>query len=183
MTDAANLSLSGYDDRKELLAQRYTRASKSLFVIALPLHLVPTHLPVPDPEEPFEGNRRVNLTHAARFGEYWRENERWAAPPLLLDTMAPLSREFDPKFTAGGVEFGVLRLPHNSAGELEILDGQHRVLGSNSGSRIVAELKKAREGYQQAKSNEDSIGLGHYKKLIDRLQVDQDRTTPGVHYD
>ena len=50
-------TLSGYDDRKELLAQRYNRAGKSLFVIALPLHLIPTHMPIPDPSKPFEGNR------------------------------------------------------------------------------------------------------------------------------
>ena len=35
-----SLNLSGYEDQKELLAQRYTRAGKSLFVVALPLHLV-----------------------------------------------------------------------------------------------------------------------------------------------
>ena len=71
--DIQTLTLSGYDDRKQLLAQRFTRDGKSLFVVALPIHLVATHLPVPDPNQPFEGNRRVNETHATKFGEYWRE--------------------------------------------------------------------------------------------------------------
>lgn len=167
------LTLSGYEDRKELLAQRYTKAGKSLFVVALPLHLVPTHLPIPDPEQPFEGNRRVNTTHAAKFGEYWRENEKWATPPLLLDTMYPLSRDFEPKFSAGGVEFGVLKLPHNSANELDILDGQHRILGwTTIAQRIHQELKKAREGLQASRQAQDPIGIQLYEQKVANGEAD-----------
>src|SRR5699024_3088430 len=139
-------SLSGYDDRKELMAQRYNRAGKSMIMVALPLHFIASHLPIPDPEEPFQGNRRVNGNHAKAFGTYWRENEKWATPPILLDTMAPLGREFESEFNVGNVEFGVVRLPHNSNKELQILDGQHRILGwTHIADEISRELHKARE--------------------------------------
>jgi DGQHR domain-containing protein len=170
------MSLSGYDARKELLAQRYNRASKSLFVIALPIHLVATHLPIPDPDEPFEGNRRVDMNRAKKFGEYWRENEKWATPPLLLDTMAPLSRDFTPDVKVAGVEFGILRLPHNSAGELEILDGQHRILGWKIATgQIVTELKSAREKLQSAREAQEPIAMQLYEKKVDDLEAQADR--------
>jgi hypothetical protein len=171
-----SLQLSGYEDRKELLATRYTRAGKSLFVVALPLHLIPTHLPIPNPEEPFEGNRRVNKTHAVKFGEYWREGEKWACPPLLLDTTFPLSADFEPKYNAGGVEFGILRLPHNSAQELDILDGQHRILGWVSISEtLINEAKKARENLQGSKAAEDPVGIQVWEEKLKKLNEDQQR--------
>lgn len=155
-----SLGLSGYDDRKELLAQRYNRAGKSLFVIALPLHLIPTHLPIPDPEEPFEGNRRVSSKHAADFAQYWRENERWATPPILLDTMHPLSADFEPRFAAGGVELGIVKLPHNSISAFDILDGQHRILGWKIASeRVAGEVKEYRIRLQASKDAQDPIGI------------------------
>lgn len=151
-------TLSGYDDRKELLAQRYNRAGKSLFVLALPLHLIPSHLPIPDPAKPFEGNRTVNVKHATEFGEYWAKNTKWATPPLLLDTMYPLAEEFTPHAKVAGVEFGVVRLPHNSAMELQILDGQHRILGWKiMAGRIAEDLRAAREQLMRAREHEDPV--------------------------
>lgn len=170
------LTLSGYDDRKELMAQRYNRAGKSLFVIAMPLHLITSHLPIPDPSEPFEGNRRVNESHAGSFGEYWRDNERWATPPLLLDTLYPLSREFDSKFAAGGVEFGVVKLPHNSSHELDILDGQHRILGWKLiTERLLDEIRRYREDLQRAREVEDEIGIQLFEQKIAKAQASLDR--------
>lgn len=151
-------TLSGYDDRKELLAQRYNRSGKSLFILALPLHLIPSHLPIPDPAKPFEGNRTVNVKHATEFGEYWSRNVKWATPPLLLDTMYPLTRDFEPRAKVAGVEFGVVRLPHNSALELQILDGQHRILGwTLITTRIAEDLRVVREQLHRAREHEDPV--------------------------
>lgn len=164
------LNLSGYDDRKELLAQRYNREGKSLFVIALPIQLVATHLPIPDPDVPFEGNRRVDMGRARKFAEYWLENERWATPPLLLDTTYPLARDFQPKLKVHGVEFGIVRMPHNSAGELQILDGQHRILGWKIASgQIIADLRTAREQLQSAKERNDDIAVQVLQDKVNRL--------------
>jgi hypothetical protein len=169
-------TLSGYDDRKELLAQRYNRAGKSLFVIALPLHLIPTHMPIPDPAKPFEGNRTVNVKHASEFGEYWRANVKWAVPPLLLDTTFPLAKDFEPSAAVAGVEFGVVKLPHNSAGELQILDGQHRILGwTIISNRIAEETRAAREKALRARELDDPLSLQIAQSKVDELARTQER--------
>src|SRR4051812_50038794 len=85
-------NLSGYSDTRDLLATRYNRgATRSILNIALPLHLIPSHLPKPDPDEPFEGNRRVDLAHARKFARYWRGDKNRTAPPPLLDTKAEIA--------------------------------------------------------------------------------------------
>lgn len=168
--------LSGYGDKKELLAQRYTLAGKSVFVVALPLNLVPTHLPIPDPEQPFPGNRRVSVSHAVKFGEYWRSNTKCATPPLLLDTVWPLTKDFEPKYKAGGVEFGVLRLPHASAKALEILDGQHRILGwTRIHDTMNEELKSALENYSLAVTTGDPDSQALWQAKIQSIESDLDR--------
>lgn len=170
------IQLSGYQDSKQLMAQRYNRGGKSLFIIALPLHLISTHMPVPDPDQPFEGNRRVDTKHAADFARYWRTNVRWATPPLLLDTLYPLAHGFEPQTKVAGVEFGIAHLPHDSATELQILDGQHRILGWTIAARdISAELKKAREGLLLAKENGDSISIQNAERKVAELVAQQKR--------
>ena len=170
------LTLSGYDDRKDLLAQRYNRAGKSLFVIALPLHLIATHLPIPDPAKPFEGNRTVNVKHATEFGQYWRDHTKWATPPLLLDTTFPLAKDYEPRAAVAGVEFGVVKLPHNSAAELQILDGQHRILGwTIVASRIVEESRAAREKLLRARENDDPLSIQVAEATVATLTALQER--------
>ena len=145
--------LSGYNSSRSVVAQRYNIDGKSVFAIALPLHLISSHLPIPDPEQPFEGNRRVIMSHARKFGEFWRANPKCITPALLFDTTWPLSSDFEPKFSAAGVEFGVLNLPHNSAEALEILDGQHRILGWHLiGQAITREVKEASDSLAKARS-------------------------------
>lgn len=167
-------SLSGYSDTRDLLATRYKTAVSTVYVIAIPLHLIPSHLPKPDANEPFEGNRRVDPAHARKFARYWRDNERWTTPPILLDTNAELA--FEVKFSAAGVDVGILSLPHNSAGTLDILDGQHRVLGWYLvRDDIASELKKAREQLQRSKQIEDETGVQVWKAKIADLEAIEKR--------
>jgi hypothetical protein len=173
---AETMILSGYDDRKELLAQRYHRAGKSLFVVALPIYLIQTHMPIPDPDQAFEGNRTVSVSRATAFGQYWRENVKWATPPLLLDTTYPLSEEFELKATVAGVDFGVLRLPYNSETELQILDGQHRILGwTLTARRVSEELKRAREGLLNAEKRGNPADIDFARRAVDELRAQQAR--------
>jgi DGQHR domain-containing protein len=163
------LDLSGYAPERELLVTRFSRGTRSVYTIELPLHLIPSHLPKPNPDQPFEGNRRINLPHARKFARYWRETEHWTTPPILLDTNADL--DFKPMFEAAGVQTGILALPYNSAGILDILDGQHRVLGWYMAIEdIGAELKTARTGLADATRTEDEIGVAVYTDKVDRLE-------------
>ena len=168
--------LSGYEASKKLMAQRYNLAGKSVFVVSLPLHLISAHLPIPNPEEPFEGNRRVNLTHARKFGEFWRENERCITPPLLFDTMWPLSGDFEVESKAGGVEFGTVSLPPNSSEALEILDGQHRILGWHLISQAMTrEYKEASERLMAAKSAGEKDSLALWESKRDKIKAELSR--------
>lgn len=172
------MSLSGYEQHKQVMAQRYRRGNSGwVYLISLPLQLVATHLPVPDPEEPFPGNRRVSLKHATEFAGYWRRNPgTWATPPVMLDTVYPLKDGFEAKFEAGGVELGILALPHNSAAELDILDGQHRILGWKIVTdQITGELKDARMNLSRSNEAENVEGVQFYEGKIAGLLEEQKR--------
>ncbi|GAA2027570.1 DNA sulfur modification protein DndB [Pseudokineococcus marinus] len=169
-------NLSGYRAKLEVLATRYGQGARSYFDIALPLHLIPTHLPIPDPEQPFEGNRRVDLNHAQKFAAYWRNNPKWTAPPLLLDTNAELGQAFEVKARAFGVEIGVLALPHNAVNVLDILDGQHRILGWTIAARDIArELKEQREQLRASRSVGDDVGVSVRTGKIAELEALEQR--------
>ncbi|MBE9924467.1 DGQHR domain-containing protein [Cellulosimicrobium cellulans] len=175
---ATQLELSGYSNEKKILAQRFRRGGRWVYTIALPLPLVPSHLPVPDPENKLPGNRRVEKRRAEKFGQYWREKEKRVAPPLLLDTTYPLSdpNNFDVLYEVAGVEVGVLTIPHNMASEVDILDGQHRTLGWALALQDIAdELKQARTRLLGSKAAEDEIGVATWQAKVDELTAEQKR--------
>lgn len=174
-TDLANLS--GYSDTRDLLATRFQRGTgRQVYVIALPLHLVPSSLPRPNPDEPFEGNRTVKAKHAREFAEYWRSNEKWACPPIMLDTVANLV--FEAKYSTQGVEVGILKLPHNSDGILDILDGQHRILGwSYAVEDVRRELKTWRASALENTELGNDIGLQQANEKVLELEALESRMT------
>lgn len=136
-----DLKLSGYSAGKELAAQRITRGQRAVYVISLPIELVPVHLTVPDPEQSIPGNRQVQEKHAREFGDYWANRpDAWTVPPLLVDTSGSL--EFRRiKGVEGGAEWGVLIIPNNSPLMLRTLDGQHRILGWALKAQELAEKR------------------------------------------
>lgn len=174
---AEELELSGYKSYTEVLAQRTEReGGRKTFIIALPLHLISKYVPIPDPDKPFPGNRRVNKRHAEKFGEYWRETKNWVAPPLLVDTILPLNSDFVEKFGVGGVDVGVLRLGYNSAEELAILDGQHRILGWKLvGERLSRELKNAYMNLEAARRDGHVDLESKILREIEEIRADQHR--------
>lgn len=163
------LNLGGYAVARNVLAQRYNRGNQAVFLVALPLNLVESYLPVPDPNEPFEGNRRVNLSRAIKFGEYWRKNAEWVAPPLLVDTTFNLSKAFASELASGGVELGILTLPQDSKQQLNILDGQHRILGMvEAQKRLYTEQRTYEEQLEILDSEVTKKKLQEVKDLIER---------------
>lgn len=121
----------------EFPAHRYRRRGMTVFVLALPIRAALELLPIPDPLHKFPGNRRVDPAHAYGFASYWQENARWATPPLLVDTEYVLSDGFQSLFADEVVESGRLAFPPNAPEVLEILDGQHRILGWHSAAEEI----------------------------------------------
>ena len=121
--------LGGYSETKDIAAQCVTRGGKTVFILSLPISLVPAHLSVPDPTKPIDLNRAVSKSHAESFGDYWLKHpSSWAVPPILVDTQHNL--EFDMSLEIDkGPKIGVVKIPDYSNQILRTLDGQHRILG------------------------------------------------------
>ena len=121
--------LGGYSETKDIAAQCVTRGGKTVYILSLPISLVPVHLSVPDPTRPIDSNRAVSKSHAESFGDYWLKHpSSWTVPPILVDTLHNL--EFDMSLQIDkGPKIGVVKIPDYSNQILRTLDGQHRILG------------------------------------------------------
>lgn len=126
---AQPIQLGGYAATKDLVAQQVVRGGKTVYIVSLPIQLVPVHLAVPDPGRPIDVNRAVSKAHAESFGKYWLEHPgSWTVPPILVDTAQSLP--FEPRFeVVNGPKIGVVQIPDYSSRILRTLDGQHRILG------------------------------------------------------
>ena len=122
--------LSGYSTSDNYVAQKFEQGGRTKYVIVLPLPLVVTTMPIPDPAAPFDDNREVNLGHAKSFAEYIRTQAKWHAGCLTVRTQQGAT-EFIPfqNGAIGSLEFGMLKVPRNSRLAFKIIDGQHRILG------------------------------------------------------
>ena len=115
----------------EFGATKHRMGGRDVYSFTVPLAQLSTLAPVPDPEQPFPGNRRVNPKHAQLFGRYIRETFTWVAPPILLRvseravTFAPEASKSD-GVTRGKVTIDTGSTPGQNVG---IIDGQHRVFG------------------------------------------------------
>ena len=115
----------------EFNATKHRMGGRDVYSFTVPLAQLSTLAPVPDPEQPFPGNRRVNPKHAQLFGRYIRETFTWVAPPILLRvseravTFTPEASKSD-GVTRGKVMIDTGSTPGQNVG---IIDGQHRVFG------------------------------------------------------
>ena len=173
-------TLTGYDTQDRFYATRYSQGGRRVYAIDLSLTQIAAYLPVPDPANPTEGNRRVRESHARSFGEYIRGHEEWVSPALLL--RAPDIFEFETQEEIAGTQFGVLGVPRLARADVRILDGQHRILGIHRALAGIAEdLEKQRDLLAKAKKQDaDPAVLKSLKATIDRLddqrrRLDQER--------
>jgi hypothetical protein len=118
------------------LTMRAPQGRRMRYTLQLPLGQVPYTLPIPDPQKPMPGNRRVDEKHAVAFGDYVADNpDTWVCPPLLLrvdevGTQPGPPLYFEPKQELpAGLCLGILHVQRGSVVHFKILDGQHRVLG------------------------------------------------------
>jgi hypothetical protein len=177
----AEITLSGYSAEKELAAQQVTRGSKTVYIVSLPIQLIPVLLPIPDPLAPDESNRAVRKSHAEDFGVYWlKQPDSWTVPPLLVDTADTL--KFVEEFSTGnGPRLGKLYLPDYSNKILKILDGQHRIYGWNLvRDKLMKDLSAAQELNAQVQrtgteleKQEVNKKLESIRSSIDRMQTEQ----------
>lgn len=142
--------VTGHIAYDSYVAVRTKQGGRDVYTFHLPLEDVPRVLPVPDPERPTPGNRRVNAKHAKDFGRYVRSQLDWVAPPLLMRDSNEC--KFEPQTALpDGSEIGILKIPRNSRTALKIIDGQHRILGLDAVVKdLDLEIDQAREQLAQA---------------------------------
>ena len=162
-------SLSGYDTEDRYYATRFVQGDRVVYSLELALDVAAASLPRPDPIHPMPGNRRVNESHARRFGTYVRDNSNWVAPALLL--RAPDIFNFQAQNSIGASQFGVLSLPRLARTDLRILDGQHRILGLNYAIEDLArELEEKRSLLGAAKRQDNPELEQQYQSRIAELE-------------
>jgi hypothetical protein len=162
-------TITGYAPEDRYLATRYAQGDRQVYDFELPLNAIPQIFPVPDPDRPTLGNRRVKPGHARDFAKYVREQQEWVAPAILM--RAPDIFSFDATTHLAGVSFGVLGVPRSSRNDIRIIDGQHRILGLYYAVEDVArELDEARNAMAAAKRDENAELAAHYKKIVDGLE-------------
>jgi DNA-sulfur modification-associated len=153
-SDLADIALSepsGYSTHDEYWAMRFQQGGRVVYSVDLSVPQLVATLPEPDPNRPQEGNRRINLAHARGFSEYIQERENWVCPSLLL--RAPEGEfDFESVNMIGGTELGKLAIPRLARNALQILDGQHRILGFHLAWRAISEkLQERREALTLAR--------------------------------
>jgi len=110
------------------IAQKMEHGETISFITALSIAELLELLDIPDPNKPFEDNRRVNKRHAMEFGDYWESQRNgWISPPLLLDTELVIDYQNVPQLNLDSTV--LINIPSSKKREVNILDGQHRVLG------------------------------------------------------
>jgi hypothetical protein len=131
-------------------------------------------LEIPDPNQPFEDNRRVKIKHAREFGDYW-ENQTtgWISPPIMLDSEEKLKTT---KIEGVSDIVCCIEIPVANNFKLKILDGQHRILGWYLKKlEIKKRLELANSNFNRAVFNNDSNLRLRSKEEIENLEYLQKR--------
>jgi hypothetical protein len=166
--------ITGYAPEDSYLATRYTQGSRRVFDFELPLIAIPQVFPVPDPERPTLGNRRVKPSHARGFADYVREHEEWVAPALLM--RAPDVFRFEELKSLGRVSFGILKVPRSARRDIRIIDGQHRILGLHYAVEDLArEIDEAREAVASGKRAQNHDLVVYEEKRVKKLERQRQR--------
>jgi len=115
----------------EFNATKHRMGGRDVYSFTVPLAQLSTLAPVPNPDQPFPGNRRVNPKHGHLFGRYIRETFTWVAPPILLRVSEHAVAFMPEASKSDGVTRGKVTIDTGSTpGEnVGIIDGQHRVFG------------------------------------------------------
>ncbi len=166
--------ITGYAAEDRYLATRYTQGARVVFDFELPLVAIPMIFPVPDPDHPTVGNRKVKASHARDFGNYVREHEDWVSPALLM--RADNIFKFEQTAEVAGASFGVLGVPRAARHDIRIIDGQHRILGLHYAIEDIArELDEARDRVASARREDDKDQVAHFSRIINKLEAQRKR--------
>ncbi|MFF2388888.1 DNA sulfur modification protein DndB [Agromyces sp. NPDC058104] len=146
----------GNDSRPRFAATRFRQGGRTVYSLDLSLESVIASIMPPDPDKPTEGNRAIRPKHALEFGQYIRQHEDWVVPGLIM--RAPDIFDFEVLTEVEGTTFGILRYPLRSLMDINILDGQHRILGINMAMKSLADDIDKAQNHLAAARRQDPGG-------------------------
>lgn len=167
--------VTGYDTTIRYFANRYTQGGRVVYALNLsPLQVIST-INRPDPSQATPGNRAITLAHAQGFAKYFREHDSWVVPGMILR----VSHTFDYEVIeeVEGAEFGILAIKRQEAGDIHILDGQHRILGFYLAQDGIAhDLDKARSQLAMARRHDpEGASVAAARAVIKELEGQRER--------
>lgn len=169
------IEVTGYETDVSLFATRYKQGGRTVYSLVLSPNQIVNLFPAPDPSQPTPGNRRIRPAHAQGFAKYFRDNEDWVAPGILLRTPEPF--DFEPLHEVAGTTFGIVKFPRRKLQEIFISDGQHRILGFHTAERQLRDdLNRAQNARAEARRLGDGqAAVAMADEQIKRIREQQDR--------
>lgn len=165
--------LSGYATDEQLFATRYKQGGRTVFSVALTPDQIVNLIQRPDPSASNPGNRKIRPAHALGFAKYFIEMDNWVAPGIIL--RAPNVFDFNSSVMVEGAEFGVLSYPKRAQGDIQILDGQHRILGFHLALKEINDsISNARNDATRAK-RVDGVKGAAYRDAQKALATAEER--------
>ncbi|MBT2484759.1 MULTISPECIES: DNA sulfur modification protein DndB [unclassified Microbacterium] len=138
--------VAGIATEEQTYATRYKQGGRTVFGLSLSPAQIVNMVPRPDPSVPNPGNRAIRENHAKAFADYYLSRESWVIPGIIL--RAPSIFKFDSEMepSDGFAQWGVMSYPKRSASKIQILDGQHRILGFHIALQLIAQqIEKAQD--------------------------------------
>ncbi|OJU44416.1 MAG: hypothetical protein BGN98_13600 [Microbacterium sp. 69-7] len=131
---------TGYSTDTQFFASRYRQGGRTVYSVALTPDQIINNIPRPNPEQANPGNRAIRPAHAQGFADYYLQHDNWIIPGLILRAPDIFDFTSDQSVVTGDIDFGMLSYPNRKRLEIQILDGQHRILGFHLAIEKVGEL-------------------------------------------
>jgi DNA-sulfur modification-associated len=156
----------------ELPATRYKQGGRQMYHVVVTLaNLTTIIVKRPDPNQPIEGNRKVDAARAKKFGDYILKEAGWVSPAIIVRVPSGEVKFKQVKPFEDGTAWGVLTVPLHVLTEILLLDGQHRTLGTFLGlDEINGRISRLRDLVSAAeRTGEPALVADHQKRLQTEL--------------
>jgi hypothetical protein len=170
--------IAAYSTDEQFYATRYRQGGRTVYLVALTPAEIINNILRPNPAAPNPGNRQIRLNHAQSFAKYYLEHENWVIPGLILRAPAIFDFATELDVLDNSAQFGVLSYPKRKQGDIQILDGQHRILGFHLALEMLeTERQKALDHLNRARRTEDkgSKVIKDAERAIKEIEAKQDR--------
>lgn len=146
---------TSYSTDERFYATRYRQGGRTVFLVALSPGQIISNILRPNPKVANPGNRQIRVNHAQSFAKYYLEHQNWVIPGIILRSPDIFDFAGDRTVDDDSASFGVLSYPKRKQADIQILDGQHRILGFHLAlEALEAERQKALDHLNRARRTE-----------------------------